>query len=109
MNKVVRDGRVAVLYSPGYGAGWSSWARGYNEEMVFDPWIVDILESEEYSHEDKVERILSHCAVKYPDLYTGGVADLSIEWVPVGTAFKVNDYDGNESIEYRDMTDWIIA
>ena len=26
MEKVIRDGKVAVLYSPGYGAGWSySW------------------------------------------------------------------------------------
>ena len=25
IEKVVRDGKVAVLVSPGYGAGWSTW------------------------------------------------------------------------------------
>ena len=24
MEKVIRDGKVAVLYSPGYGAGWTT-------------------------------------------------------------------------------------
>ena len=110
MNKVIRDGMVAVLYSPGFGAGWSTWAsEDIREEIIFDPWIVDILESKDYSDNEKTNRILSHCALKYPNLYTGGVKDLAVEWVPVGTAFKIDDYDGNESIEYRDMTDWVIA
>ena len=26
MQKVIRDGKVAVLYSPGYGAGWYTWS-----------------------------------------------------------------------------------
>lgn len=109
MNKVLRDGYVAVLYSPGFGAGWYTWDHEYGEVLLYDPWIVDILINEEYFHEDKVERILAYCALKYPNLYTGGVKDLQVEWIPVGTAFRVNDYDGNESIEYRDMTDWTIA
>ena len=25
MEKVIRNGQVAVLYSPGFGAGWYSW------------------------------------------------------------------------------------
>ena len=25
MTKCIRDGKVAILYSPGYGAGWSTW------------------------------------------------------------------------------------
>jgi len=24
VEKLIRDGKVAVLYSPGYGAGWST-------------------------------------------------------------------------------------
>ena len=27
MDKVVRDGLVAVLVSPGHGAGWYTWAH----------------------------------------------------------------------------------
>jgi len=110
MNKVIQNGHVAVLYSPGFGAGWSTWAGSmYGEEMLFDPWIVDILLSEEFTDAEATNRILAHCAVKYPDLYTGGVSTLAISWIPQGTAFRITDYDGNESIEYRDMTDWVIA
>ena len=43
MEKVIRDGQVAVLYSPGYGAGWFTW-HGV-EELLFDPKVVDMLES----------------------------------------------------------------
>jgi hypothetical protein len=25
MNKLIRDGMVAVLYSPDYGSGWYTW------------------------------------------------------------------------------------
>ena len=110
MNKVIQNGHVAVLYSPGFGAGWSTWASvDIREQMLFDPWIVDILLSEEFTDAEATNRILAHCAVKYPDLYTGGVSTLAISWIPQGTAFRITDYDGNESIEYRDMTDWVIA
>lgn len=108
-DRVIRNGLVAVLYSPGYGAGWSSWATDYGDEILFDPWIVDILLNQDYTRKEKTQRILAHCAVKYPNLYTGGVEDLEVEWVPQGTAFRIDEYDGNESIEFRDMTDWVIA
>jgi hypothetical protein len=35
--------------------------------------------------------------------------DLQIEWIPEGTQFQVNEYDGNESIEKRDSVNWIQA
>ena len=39
--RVVRDGRVAVLVSPGFGAGWSTWAdRELRERLLFDPEVV---------------------------------------------------------------------
>lgn len=41
--RVVRDGKVAVLVSPGYGAGWSTWAAG--EEVMFCPEIVAAVEA----------------------------------------------------------------
>ena len=104
MNKVIRDGKVAVLYSPGYGAGWSTWApHEYREQILFDPGIVDLVEHERW------EEARAYVALKYPDFYAGGLDDLHIEWMPVGTQFQVNEYDGNESIEKRDSVDWITA
>lgn len=104
MNKLIRDGLVAVLYSPGYGAGWSTWAdREIREAVLFDPAMVELVEAEKW------EELKAFVALKYPTLYTGGLDDLHIEWMPQGTQFIVEDYDGNESITRRDTTDWYTA
>lgn len=102
MNKVVRDGRVAVLYSPGYGAGWFSWNTS-RPEILFDPAIVELVEAERW------DELQAYVILKYPDIYKGGIEDLQIEWMPVGTQFQVNEHDGSESIERRDSVDWITA
>ena len=103
-DRVIRDGRVAVVYSPGFGAGWSTWDHGnYGDALVFDPNIVTYVETKRWN-ELKV-----YMELKYPDLYLGGIGDLTVEWVPVGAQFKVTEYDGSESIEYRDSEDWLIA
>jgi hypothetical protein len=104
MNRVVRDGMVAVLYSPDYGAGWSTWASTeIREAVLFDPGAVELVEQEKW---DELEVYIT---LKYPSLYTGGLRDLQIEWMPQGTQFQVNEYDGNESIQKRDTTDWYTA
>jgi hypothetical protein len=46
MKKLIRDGKVAVLYSPGFGAGWSTWNQEL-PELVFNPVIVDFVEKEQ--------------------------------------------------------------
>ncbi len=102
MNRVVRDGFVAVLYSPGFGAGWFSWNTGH-PEILFDPAIVELVEKEKW------EELRAFVTLKYPDIYTGGMEDLHIRWIPQGMQFQVSDYDGNERIELRDGVDWITA
>ena len=112
MNKVIRDGKVAVLVSPGYGAGWSTWATargGENGEdvtgfMMFDPLLVDMVE-----RGAEAEEIEAYVKSKYPDGYYGGAEDLTIQWLPVGTAFRIHEYDGYETVEIRDDIQWTIA
>jgi hypothetical protein len=101
MKKVVRDGKVAVLYSPGYGAGWSTW--GAPQELVFDPEIVALVEADKH---DEVPALLS---ARGYDFYAGGAEDLSIKWLPEGTAFRINEYDGNESVEVIGEIDYLTA
>lgn len=102
--KVVRDGMVAVLYSPGFGAGWYTWKSGeYGEELIFDPMMV------KYVEEGKTDELYAYAAMRYPDTYTGGLDDLSIAWVPEGTLFRINEYDGNESIEILGESSWVKA
>jgi len=104
VEKVIRDGKVAVLYSPGFGAGWSTWAHdGEGENLLFDPMIVSCVESND---KDKLE---TYMAMRYPDVYTGGMEDLRIEWLPEGTLFRIHEYDGSESIEVKEEMDWVTA
>jgi hypothetical protein len=102
VNKLIRNGRVAVLYSPDHGAGWFSWNTRY-PEILFDPALVELVEQEKW------DELQAFVTLKYPDIYAGGLRDLQIEWIPEGTQFIVNEYDGNESIQTRDSTDWHTA
>lgn len=103
--KCVRDGKVAVLYSPGFGAGWSTWAEVEDKEgCLFDYRIVEAVESG--MEEGALEKLVREL---YPELYLGGLRDLTIKWLPVGTAFRIDEYDGSESVEICGDVDWIIA
>ena len=99
MNKLIRDGRVAVLVSPGHGAGWSSW-NSEHEEILFDPALVELVEQEKW------DELQAFVTLKYPDIYAGGLRDLQIEWVPEGTEFVINEYDGSETLEVKDDIVW---
>ena len=101
MDKVIRDGMVAVLYSPGFGAGWYTWHD--REELLYDPRVVHYVETGEK------ELIASYIEAVYPDVYCGGVDDLVIEWMPEGTRFRINEYDGSESVEYEQDVGWNVA
>jgi hypothetical protein len=100
--KVVKDGKVAVLYSPGFGAGWYSWNASH-PEILFDPNIVKFVEKEEW------DKCRAYVELKYPDIYYGGLEDLEVVWLKEGTQFIINEYDGNESIQINESTDWLIA
>ena len=102
MNKLVRDGHVAVLYSPDYGSGWYTWNTNH-PELLFDPAIVQLVE------EDKWDELKTYVTLKYPNIYEGGMWELKIAWIPEGAMFRVNEYDGDESIELKDDADWFTA
>ena len=103
MEKLIRGNRVAVLYSPGFGAGWYSWNLEH-PELLFDPGLADLVDTG--AEDDKINAYVS---LKWPDIYTGGAEDLRIEWVPIGTEFRIHEYDGAESVECKDKLNWITA
>ena len=102
MDKVIKDGRVAVLYSPGYGSGWYTWNQEF-PELIFSPAIVKLVEQEKF---DELE---TYMELKYPEVFKGGMMDLEIEWVPVGTEFRIHEYDGSENIELKEDLNWLTA
>ena len=102
MNKLVRDGMVAVLYSPDYGSGWYTWNQD-DPEILFDPAIVKLVE------ENKWDELKTYVTLKYPNIYDGGMWELKVAWIPEGAMFRINEYDGDESIELKDDADWFTA
>ena len=109
IDRLIRDGKVAVLYSPGHGAGWSTWCHEDEQirlSMLFDPQIADIVDHAEPGWIDKVEAV---AMIKYPDAYLGGAKNLQVRWLPVGTQFRVLEYDGFESLDINGEIAWITA
>mgnify|MGYP003348658220 FL=1 len=107
IEKVVRHGKVAVLVSPGYGAGWSTWNDAWHiclaedrvdlpEFMLFHADLIRMKEAN--AGEKKVKAYMesvfgtdrSVCIIAWPETI--------IQWVPVGTMFRVVEDDGSEAI-----------
>ena len=105
MDKVIRDGKVAVLVSRGYGAGWSTWTDEI-ETYLFHPKLVQMVEEERHS-EITTEWMEQELGLDVS--YTGGTDGLEIQWVPVGTKFVIHEYDGHESLRTIDDFYWITA
>lgn len=91
IDKVIRNGKTAVVVSPGYGAGWYTW-NDYNEELLFHPRLVAAILGESKEKPEKV------AAELWPDAYDGGLKDARVVWVPEGTLFRIDEYDGSEKI-----------
>jgi hypothetical protein len=126
-NKVYFEEKVAVLISGGYGAGWHSWNKK-NTDCLTNPQIVElVLEKESLEDElkklnwavrdksevkkkltSKIKQIEELAETLYSkEFYSGGSAGLYIEWMEEGSQFKIEEYDGNESVLFRESNDWI--
>ena len=102
MNKLERDGKVAVIYHPRYGAGWYSW-HGV-DELLFDPVVAQMVEADADS-----ENIIAYCEKAYPAALHLFAEDLEIEWIPIGSEFIIDEYDGSETIRLKDEFSWLVA
>lgn len=109
MEKVIKNGEVAIVYSPRYGAGWSTWAsEEQRETLIFHPAIVNMVLKNKQSEIDK-SWMKKNLGKEYEDVYLGGADDLCVEWVPFGTVFRITEYDGFESVEIYDTDDYFVA
>lgn len=105
MEKYIKDGKVAVLISTNFGAGWFTWNRDY-PEILFDAEIVTEVLNGYFGNVERIKQIVER---KYPQIYTGAIEELNVEWVDAGEKFIVEEYDGSESIRLLKSTAWITA
>lgn len=105
MKKVIKEGKVAVLYSPGYGAGWFTWNSDF-PQCIFSPDIVDLVLS---NRSNEITDDLCKDLFETQYFYTGGACDLCVMWLEEGTRFTIDEYDGSESINIIDQIQYITA
>lgn len=102
MKKKLVNGKIAVLVSYGYGAGWYSWHD--SEKLLFEPKIVQMLLDDAGK-----TAIVDYCKEHYPNVYVGGIDGLTVEFVSPGTKFRIDEYDGSESLIRQEDDEWIEA
>ena len=110
MDKVVDNGAVAIIIAPTYGSGWFTWYG--KEEMLYDPVVVDLLQKNNNFDYDQVEiynQFTKHIQEKYGIEDYFNIDDLSIVWVDEGKEFFIDEYDGAESVRFRDHFKWMKA
>jgi len=121
-----------ILYSPGFGAGWTTW-NGDSKELVeylltYKPIINFLEKGGKFTHNETVvdydnknkpiykgvhpilKKLHQECLKKFDALiYMGGADDLEVKEV-IGRV-HIDEYDGNESVEVEgqqhDETYWL--
>ena len=106
VEKFTRDGMVAVLISPGFGARWSTWNSQDNEILLFDKTLGEFVMAG--SDAGVVEDYINSVFLD-DEVFMSGWEDVSLRWVDEGTHFIVHEYDGSEYIQVRDDVDWSVA
>lgn len=85
-----------ILISPGFGAGWSTWASDdIREFMLFDEGLIQLAKNGAGEHEVE-EYIQERLGDVY--VYTGGWSTIKVISIPKGTSFLIDEYDGPESL-----------
>ena len=99
--RMEKDGKVAVLYSPGFGAGWATWNDDeWNPLITTHRDIVQAVLDGDKEKAGKLAEQLIREAVGKADAYVCvlGADDLKVEWLTKGSQFEIEEYDGSESI-----------
>lgn len=100
-----------ILYSPGFGAGWTTWHSGSAEEIQFmleyQPFI-ERLESGGKIDQKLEEQFINDFEEKFqtPAPYTGGLRNLQV--ATVSRRVRIHEYDGSESYEEEgEFSGWV--
>jgi len=102
-----------ILYSPGFGAGWTTWNSGAVARYMLDyKPIIEFLEaggrfSEKCEH-PLLDQLQAECKEKFGEGYVCvlGADDLRVK--EVSGPVRIHEYDGSESVEEQGaFDDWM--
>jgi len=107
MEKLMQDGKVAVIYSPGFGGGWSTWNWSH-PDCVFDRDIAELVLDRADPRE--IERVAQAKWGQNDNYFFSGAAEeLRVMWLEEGTRFEIREYDGNETVVTKHDIEWLTA
>ena len=105
MNKLEKDGKVAVMISPGFGAGWSTWNSEFRDTLLFDAEIAQAVIDGDKAK--AAQLAMEKCQGLYGG--AGGAVGLMVEWIDKGSVFEVEEHDGSESLHIIGGRDYPVA
>lgn len=108
----------AVLFSKGYGTGWSTLYSNPYPSLAYDKRVVSFF----MSHKDD-EKFLNDISsvsrnenrifaedffsnLGYPVVNFRGFKNLEVKWVRYGEYWRIHDYDGAEKVEILDLSNF---
>jgi len=107
---------MKILRTNNYGAGWSSWCSNENPEvaifaLTYEPIIraLEIGGGYRPTEEKEGAAFLADLKAKFgedADMYIGGIDNLVVD--EVDGPFRINEYDGWESVERISMVNWYV-
>lgn len=87
------DGKIGVLVSGDYGAGFSTWNSEYYEFLCTDKTLVEMC-----INDKKEDDVGAYLESKGIDCFLDGWSDCRVEFVSKKTSFRIEEHDGYESI-----------
>ena len=110
------DEQLLVLIAPNFGAGWSTWNGGDDsEKLLSDSRII------RFYHDTYLKTKTREVGPFQEFLESLGIYNvyittlrplkdyLKIHQIPKGSRFRVNEYDGSETIVYFQEEKWATA
>ena len=109
-----------VVYSPGFGAGFTSWETNIPPHdqtlvrMILERGTVtEVWENVETAvvsiTKKKLEEILHELGYSYlGSSFSDKLLLLHVRFLPAGTMFRIHEYDGSESVEIFDPSSYYV-
>lgn len=104
MNYYTTGDQVAVILHDHYGSGW--FTQHNILELLFDYRLAEALDKGDLA---TANTRLQELEAEYPNagIYPVRAKDLVVEWTDRGRKFMIQEYDGWETVWYKDQINWI--